>query len=125
MIALALLLAAQVLPAPGSVPAWEALPEDPSGRNFLDPANIRRDGDIVYIVVRGVAHPGDTDEIQSLMMRVRVDCRARTFGIEAADAYDGEGRFLRSREVAPREVASEPPGRLASFNRLVERACDG
>jgi len=123
MIALALLLAAQALPAPGSVTEWEALPDDQSGRNFLDPASIRRDGDIAYAMVRGVAHPGDTDAIQSAMMRIRIDCRARTFGFEAVDAYGADGRFLRSREVAPGAVASRPTGELASFVRLVERAC--
>lgn len=123
MIAMALLLAAQMLPAPGSVAEWEALPEDPSGRNFLDPASIRRDGDIARAVIRGVAHPGDTDAIQSVVMRVRVDCRARNFVAEAIDAYGADGRLLHSVEVEPGTVASEPAGTLASYNRLVERAC--
>lgn len=123
MIALALLLAAQVLPAPGSVTGWEALPDDPSGRNFLDPASIRRDGDIARVVVRSVAHRGDTDEIQSVVMRLRIDCRASSFGIEAIDAYGAEGRFLESHQMEPGAVANQPTDNLASFVRLVERAC--
>lgn len=114
-------LAAQALPAPGSVTGWETLPDDASGHNFLDPASLRRDGDVVRVLVRGVANSVAANGIKSMMMRFRVDCRQRTLGIEAADGYDANGRLLGSR-VAP-AVAMAPVAGMASLTALVARAC--
>lgn len=120
---LAAALAAQVLPAPGAVTAWETLPGDSSGSNSLDPASISRDGDIVRVLVRGVANRIETNGMKTLMMRFRLDCRAGTIGIEAADGYGEDGRLIGSREAAPAEVAMAPAGELASVAGLVARAC--
>lgn len=116
-------LAAQALPAPGSITGWETLPDDPSGRNFLDPASIRRQGDLARVVVRGVAHGAEANGIASMMMRVRVDCRRRTLGIEAADGYGADGRLLGSRVAPEAMVAMAPAAGMPSLAALVARAC--
>jgi imidazolonepropionase-like amidohydrolase len=116
-------LAAQALPAPGSVTGWEPLPDDPSGRNFLDPASIRRQGDLVRVVVRGVAHSVAANGIESMMMRVRVDCRQRTLGVEAVDGYGADGRLLGSQVAPASAVAMAPAAGMASFAAIVARAC--
>ena len=117
-----LILAAQALPTPGSVAAWETLPEDEFGANFLDPASIRRDGDITHVVVRAVAHQVGADRVHTIMMRFRIDCRARRYGFEAADAYGADGRLIRSREAAPGAVASDPFD-IDNFGRMAARVC--
>jgi hypothetical protein len=116
-------LAAQVLPAPGSITGWETLPDDPSGHNFLDPASIRRQGNLVRVVVRGVALSAAEAGIGSIMMRFRVDCRRRTLGIEAADGYGADGRLLGSRVAPEAAVTMAPPADMASFAAIVARAC--
>ena len=126
MIALALLLAAQILPAPGSVPVWEPLPEDEEGRHFYDPASISRDGDIARVVYRSVFRVLDEADARSMMRRYQFRCAARTMGLEAVDAYGEDGRFIESREAEGDTVFIEPidpastPLRLV---RLAERVC--
>ncbi|MEA3011488.1 MAG: hypothetical protein QOD42_33 [Sphingomonadales bacterium] len=116
-------LAAQALPAPGSVAGWETLPDDASGHNFLDPASIRRDGDLVRIIVRGVASSVGASGLKSMMMRFRIDCRQRTLGVEAADGYGADGRLIGSRVAQPTEMAMTPIPEMASLAALVARAC--
>jgi hypothetical protein len=116
-------LAAQALPAPGSITGWETLPDDASGRNFLDPASIRREGDLARAVVRGVAHGVLANGIQSMMMRFRVDCRQRTIGIEATDGYGADGRLIGSRVAPGGVVAMAPAAGMASLAAIVARAC--
>jgi hypothetical protein len=115
--------AAQALPAPGTVTGWEPLPDDASGHNFLDPASIRREGDLARVVVRGVAISAPAAGIASIMMRFRVDCRRQTLGIEAADGYGADGRLLGSRVAPPSAVAMAPVAGMASFAAIVARAC--
>ena len=126
MIALALLLAAQILPAPDSIPVWEPLPDDAEGRHSFDPASISRDGDIARVVYRSVFRVLDEADARSMMRRYQFHCIARTMGLEAVDVYGEDGRFIESREaegdtvfIEPIDPASTPP-RLV---RLAERAC--
>lgn len=117
-----LILAAQALPAPGSVTSWETLPEDGYGTNFLDPATIRREGGIAHATIRAVAHRVGADRVHTIMMRFRIDCGARTYGFEAADAYDADGRLIRSRVAAPGTVESNPFD-IDNFGRMATRVC--
>jgi hypothetical protein len=116
-------LAAQALPAPGSITGWENLPDDASGHNFLAPASINRDGDVVRVLVRGVANRVAATGLKSMMMRFRVDCRQRTLGIEAVDGYGADGRLIGSRVAPPATVAMTPVPGLPSLAALVARAC--
>ncbi len=120
---LAATFAAQVLPAPNSVPAWAFVAEDASGRIYVDPASVRRDGDIARILVRGVAKRPAASGASVMMMRFRFDCRQRTIGIEAVDGYGADGRLTGSREATPETVAAAPVGNVASTTRVFERAC--
>ena len=117
-----LILAAQALPAPGSVASWETLPQDEFGSNFLDPASIRQEDGIAHVVVRAVARQVGADRVHTIMMRFRIDCRARRYGFEAADAYDADGRLIRSREAAPGTVASDTFD-IDNFGRMAARVC--
>jgi hypothetical protein len=117
-----LILAAQALPAPGSVTSWETLPEDGYGFNFLDPASIRREDGVAHATIRAVARQVGADRIHTIMMRFRIDCRARTYGFEAADAYDADGRLISSRVTAPGTVASDPFD-IDNFGRMAARVC--
>lgn len=122
MIAVALLLAAQILPAPDSVPVWEAFQEDAESRNFFDPASIRRDGAVARVVIRSVMHRA-TAGFKTVMIRARIDCRRRAIGIEATDGYGEDGRLIRSAEPPPSAIAMTPVGNVPTYARLVERAC--
>ena len=127
MIAIALLLAAQILPAPDSIPVWEPLPEDAEGRHFYDPASISRDGDIARVVYRSIFRELDEGDVRSMMRRYPDPLR------RPHDGPRGGGRLWRGRPVAwsrskaegdtvaiePIDPASTPP----RFVRLAERVC--
>ena len=126
MIALALLLAVQILPAPDSVPVWEPLPEDEEGRHFYDPASISRDGDVARVVYRSIFRELDEGDVRSMMRRIQIHCAARTMGLEVADAYGEDGRLVESSQAEADTVAIEPIDPASTpprFLRLAERVC--
>jgi len=126
MIAVALLLAAQILPAPDSIPVWEPLPDDAEGRHFYDPASISRDGDVARVVYRSIFRELDEGDVRSMMRRIQIHCTARTMGLEVADGYGEDGGLLESSQAEGDTVAIEPidpAGTPARFLRLAERVC--
>jgi surface-adhesin protein E len=126
MIALALLLAAQILPAPDSIPVWEPLPDDEEGRHFYDPASISRDGDVARVVYRSIFRELDEGDARSMMRRIQIHCTARTMGLEVADAYGEDGRLVESSQAEADTVAIEPIDPASTpprFLRLAERVC--
>lgn len=116
-------LAAQLLPAPAAT-RWEDVAAESDGRTWLDPASLVRDGDAARFVLRmesSATPPG----VRTLVMRVLLDCRDRRIGLEAADAYSADGRFLETRQ-APRDgVAFEPLGTTEAHAALYRRVCGG
>jgi hypothetical protein len=126
MIAIALLLAAQILPAPNSIPVWEPLPDDEEGRHFYDPASISRDGDVARVVYRSIFRELDEGDVRSMMRRIQIHCTARTMGLEVADGYGEDGGLLESSQAEADTVAIEPidpAGTSPRFVRLAERVC--
>jgi hypothetical protein len=126
MIAMALLLAAQILPAPDSIPVWEQLPDDEEGRHFYDPASISRDGDVARVVYRSIFRELDEGDVRSMMRRIQIHCAARTMGLEVADAYGDDGRLVESSQAEADTVAIEriePASTPPRFLRLAERLC--
>ena len=117
---LAAALAAQVLPAPGTV-RWEFVAEDASGRIYLDPASMRRDGDIARILVRGVSKRPAASGASVMMMRFRFDC-ASAPSHRGGDgmARTAAGRIARGDAET---VGAAPVGNLASTTRVFARAC--
>lgn len=126
MIALALLLAAQILPAPDSIPVWEPLPDDAEGRHFYDPASISRDGDVARVVYRSIFRELDEGDVRSMMRRIQIHCTARTMGLEVADGYGEDGGLLESSQAEADTVAIEPIDPASTpprFLHLAERVC--
>lgn len=100
MIAAAALAAQPTLPDYGARVAWEQVLDDQHGRIEIDPASIRRAGDVARFHVRMTNKEGRINAPFSVaMMAIVIDCRARTSGIEAGRAYDGDGALVRSRAV--------------------------
>jgi hypothetical protein len=126
MIAVALLLAAQILPAPDSIPVWEPLPDDEEGRHFYDPASISRDGDVARVVYRSIFRELDESDARSMMRRIQIHCAARTMGLEVADVYGEDGRLIESRGAEGDTVYVEPINAAdipLHWVRLAERVC--
>lgn len=120
---LALALALQVLPAPASV-QWEEVGTDQDGRNAIDPASVRRSGGLVRFTMRVLFHnPASFGGTHVMTMRLVFDCERRSFGVEAADGYDGNGRLTASREVTPAEVRYQPMTAVAGHEALRARVC--
>lgn len=120
---LAAALAAQTLPAPGAV-QWEEVAQDGGGRYAIDPASIARDGDIVRFVMRATGAQANADGTDAAVVRYVMDCRRRTWGVLAADAYRGAA-FAFSRETEAAEVEMRPVAADSGEARLQRRACGG
>jgi hypothetical protein len=124
-LAMLLALALQALPAPDSV-QWEPLTVDQDGRNSIDPASISREGDLARFTLRVDFHdPASHGGVRVAMSLMRMDCRRRTLGIQAADAYGEDGRLIQSRAVEPAEIAYTPLASWARHERIRARVCGG
>jgi hypothetical protein len=118
----ALALAVQTLPAPAAV-RWEEVAEEADGHSFLDPASLRREGDLARLVVRTDLRTARPDLIRMLVLRIAIDCRNRTIGIQSGDSYAEDGRFVRSVEAPAGAIAFQPLGTTDAHARLYARAC--
>lgn len=118
--AVALLL--QALPPPDGA-RWEQVVDDPDGVTSIDPASLRREGDMAIFVLRsrGVAAPPAPGEM--FVLRAWLDCRRRLLGVEAADSYTLDGRPTDSRAVPPAEVVFEALGTSPGHGLLYARVC--
>lgn len=121
---LAMVLAAQALPAPEATQGWQPLIHDASGDSHYDPASVRRDGDFARLIVRvQLVEPGPGG-MSLLVSRLVINCPARTIGVEAADFYAADGRLGLSREIPPAQRRMDPL--TDSVQRAAhERACTG
>ena len=118
----ALAWAAQMLPAPAAV-RWEKVAEEADGHSFLDPASIRREGDLARLVVRTDLRAARPDTIRMLVLRIAIDCRRRTIGIQSGDSYAEDGSFVRSVEAPSGAINFVPLGLTDAHARLYGRAC--
>ncbi|HYD11757.1 MAG TPA: surface-adhesin E family protein [Allosphingosinicella sp.] len=93
------------VPRPAALPAgctqWRLLRETPEGSTAVDPAPVRRDGDIVEIVNRAILGEAMRDGARSFNSRIRLDCRRRTSLIMHIVAYTGEGVKIFDGPAAP------------------------
>jgi hypothetical protein len=123
ILTLAAALAAQTLPAPGAV-QWEEVAQDGGGRYAIDPGSIARDGDKVRFVMRAVGAQANPDGTSAAVVRYVIDCRRRTWGVLAADAYRGDA-FAYARETDEDEIEMQPIPDGGGGGQLQRRACGG
>jgi len=116
-------LIAQALPATASVRWEEVLPADNSGRNFVDPTSLSRDGERVRFLMRSVGHQTNADGAAAFNMRVEIDCRARTFTLLVADSYRPDGTLLASVALTPEQLQPTPVAEINDQDRLLPRVC--
>jgi len=124
-LAAALALAVQpVLPRPDDRVAWETVVEDADGRILLDPASVRREGDLVRFHIRIIPAEGSkVAQFAQAIMAVVLDCRAHTSGFAAGQTYDRAGNLVQSRETPPDEVSMVAFDRDAAEERYHARVC--
>ncbi|HEV7661060.1 MAG TPA: hypothetical protein VGO55_14575 [Allosphingosinicella sp.] len=100
--AAALLL--QSLPAPRSV-QWEIVGEGGTAYDFIDPATVVREGDIVHYTSRLTSVlPDETGGIRIMVIRNAPNCRTGRTGFSAIDGYDAEGRLVVARQTPPADI---------------------
>lgn len=115
-------LAAQVLPAPGTV-RWEPLADESSGPSFIDPGSLTRDGDVVRFRSRSDRRVVAADGIRMLVVQAAIDCRRRMVGFGGGDAYGEGGRFLYSIPVGPGAVQFQPLPASPGVDQVFRRVC--
>lgn len=124
--AAALLL--QSLPAPRSV-HWEIVGEGDTAYDFIDPATIVREGDIVSYTSRLTSVlPEETGGVALMVIRNARNCRTGRTGFSAIDGYDAEGRLIVSRRTPPADILyrEDSPGpRAPLVHRRVCGAAPG
>jgi hypothetical protein len=141
MILMALALAAQTVPAapapradpapptdaaqPSARAAWSPIAEDPWGHYFLDPASVRRDGDVVRFNLRAVANQDLGNGTAYFIAGHAFDCARRTFTILSAYSYRADGSFIGSRVSRPDELAglTRPIEAGSSQERMLQTVC--
>ena len=124
LFAAALLASQPVLPEPGANVGWEQIIADADGRILIDPASIRRAGDVARFTVRMVTAEGrEGANFAEAIMAVVLDCRARTHGFEAGRAFDRAGRQIHARAVAAGEVQLSPIGEGSAEADYHRRVC--
>jgi hypothetical protein len=97
-------LALQSLPAPRGV-QWEIVGEGDTAFDFIDPATIVREGDIVSYTSRLTSVlPEETGGVALMVIRNVRNCRTGRTGFSAMDGYDTGGRLIASRQTPPAEI---------------------
>jgi hypothetical protein len=106
IIALAAFLLLQPFPEPRSV-QWEPIREGDATYDFIDPATIVRDGDIVSYTSRLTDPLGGPDGVAIMVLRHARNCRTQWEGFLGIDGYNAEWRLVASRRTAMRDVVYE------------------
>lgn len=119
---LAAALAAQILPAPGTV-RWEPLVEEPSGPSFIDPDSLAREGHFVRYVRRTDLLVADADGVRMKILILVQHCRRPATGLIAGDLYGEDGRFLRSIRNASGGILFFPMSSGAQPRQVHRRVC--
>ncbi len=91
----AALLALQAAAPPGPGP-WVEVGEELGGRYFVDPARLRRDGDLIFFPVRLEVNPPQDGVIAAEGDYV-INCRRRTYGTLSVTLRGPDASALRSR----------------------------
>ena len=109
MLSAALLL--QPLPEPRSV-HWESIADGDVTYDFIDPATIVREGDIVSYTSRLTDPLGSMDGIIVMVIRHARNCRTGREGFLGIDGYNEDWRLVASRRTQPRDVVyqEDTPG---------------
>ncbi len=116
LVAIAAALLMEPFPAPRSV-QWEPIQEGDVTYDFIDPATIERDGDIVSYTSRLTDPLGGPDGITIMVIRHARNCRTRQQGFLGIDGYNADWRRVVSRRTRLRDVAYEDdrPGTHATL----------
>ena len=123
LLLVALMLALQTLPAPDSA-RWEEVNTDSAGRNAIDPPSLTRNGDIARFRLRvRYDDPAASRGVSVAISDILFDCRRRTYGIVAVDAYGSDGRLLLSRAVELSAVEYMPLVTLDNHEPIRIRVC--
>jgi hypothetical protein len=127
LVAAALVL--QSLPAPRRV-HWEIVGEGNTAYDFIDPATIVREGDIVSYTSRLTSVlPEETGGVALMVIRNVRNCRTGRTGFSAMDGYDAEGRLVASRQTRPADILyredSPGPGAALVHRRVCGTAPGG
>lgn len=116
-------LLAQALPPPAEAAGWRLLDSDPEGELRVDPASLGSSGGIA----RPLVYLRMTDAQQELPMhqilRMRIDCAARTAGFQAGEAHDASGARVGQRIESDEDVEMNPIQAGSMEERLHGLAC--
>ncbi len=103
-------------------PQWRLIRHNEHGDGFLDPASVRRDGDLVVFVARTIpVRPLDTGTA-SVNMRVHLDCAARTTMVVHMTAFNVEGGTIFDMD-APASERPEPVVARTAYADVMGEYC--
>jgi len=114
--------AAQALPTPGTAGGLELVFTDEDGEMRIDPASIRRDGDVARVDTITMISTPRPDGIIAAVARIAIDCPRQTFFFELLATYTAAGLSAeRSFAFDAREM--EPFGQHRALDIIAERVC--
>jgi hypothetical protein len=110
--------AAQSLPARDAV-QWLSLGTVGGASYFIDETSVTREGDTVRVLMRASSPPSPSDNVNTIVARVFLDCRAQLVGLEARDYYRELGGFAQSAGPSAGGLqAPSDPGQTLLLERL-------
>ena len=96
---------------PAACPRWRefVVNREMDARGYIDPGSVRRDGH--YVELDTLTVPGRPIEgrVARFVMRVRLDCTARTTLLLRMSGWDQAGRRVLDRPVDPEPPSPVPP----------------
>lgn len=110
------------LPGPADPIAWESVSRAADGEMSIDPARIRREGNLVRFLVRTRMKYARWHLEQEMFEAVVHDCETRTSGLQAFRIYVN-GAPAGERKVQPADVTMWPIETGAAQEHLHRRVC--
>ena len=117
-----LAMALQLLAAPG-LPRWQVVGRNAQVDYAIDPQSVQRQGTRVRVAVRQRYRNPPAGAPAAGVTRRLYDCRANTARSEAADLYDGRGRFLGTLQSRADQLRDEPIGRGSPNAQILSYLC--
>ena len=122
MIPALLAMAFQLLPAP-TLPRWQVVVRSAQADFAVDPQSVQRQGSRVRAAIRQRYRQPPPGAPAAGVTRRLYDCRANTVRSEAADLYDGRGRFLGTLQSRADQLRDAPIGAGSPNARLRTLLC--
>lgn len=120
--ALVALQSGATLPAP-TLPRWEQVQASDKGMVAIDPQGTKRNGADVTVVSRLRFNEPSANGFQTVVMRNRYNCTARTVKMMTMELYSPSGAFMSSTDLSETDSPTQDIGPDSPNDAIAKRVC--